>query len=302
MTLFVLCLCNTWCLLQSLQCLSVRHIVPSVDFVSLVLSTDCPISVSTSNCTVRFICFTISNAHCYRLHAASLYITLYCLLVLFHKCPLLFSSVPPQSISTSKSAICWFIDTVSIPASILPPLSVSTTQCNVGWFCLTVSTAIFCKLTTVYHYRILYRLLVPNIASSVCSFSLCSLLSSTNFRQSIRTSPSIVCWFFVTVSTRLLQYLHCLSVPHIVTSVGSLSLSALFSCTVSSLSDSTSHCLFCLFCVTVSVAAVCIMYTVSVTHILLPVFLCHYAHCSLLKHLHCLSCSHTEPPVGFESP
>jgi hypothetical protein len=44
------------------------------------------------------------------------------------------------------------------------------------------------------------------------------------------------------------------------------------------------------------------MYTVSVTHILLSVVLCHYAHCCLLKHLHCLSGSHTEPPVGYVSP
>jgi len=107
-----------------------------------VHSTVCLISVNTSNCIVCFICVTMSNAHCCGLHAASLYITLYRLLVLLHcvHCCLLRSlhsqSVPQNLPSVGSLTLYPFL------SSTLPPLSVSTTHCNAGWFCVTVPTAV----------------------------------------------------------------------------------------------------------------------------------------------------------------
>jgi len=84
-----------------------------------------------------------------------------------------------------------------------------------------MSTAAFYSLSTVCQYLTLYCLLVLSHYVHCC----------------------------------LLQSVHCLSVPHTVQSVGSVSLCSLLSSTVCPLSLSTSYCNVCLFCVTMSTAA-----------------------------------------------
>ena len=100
----------------------------------------------------------------------------------------------------------------------------------------------------------------------------------------------------------LLQYLHCLSVPHTVPSVGYVSLFPLISSTVCPLSVSTSHCTVCWLCVTMSTA---VFYNLStVCHYLTLyrlLYMCHYVYCFLLQSVHCLSVPHTVPSVVYVS-
>jgi len=152
------------CLLQSLHCLSVRHFVPPVDFVSLcplVSSTVCPLSVSTSNCTVCFfLCQYIQCSLLQPVRCLSVLLTPYRLWVLIHcvHCYHLQSldsqSIPPAVPSVGSLTL------YPLLSSSVFPLSVSNSHCNVGWFCVTVSTVFFYSLSTVYQYLILYRLLV----------------------------------------------------------------------------------------------------------------------------------------------
>jgi hypothetical protein len=93
------------------------------------------------------------------------------------------------------------------------PQSVSTSQCTVCWFCVTMCTAVFHSLSIVCQYFTVYSLFVP------CHY----------------------------VHSCLLQSVHCLSVPHAVPSVGSVSLCPLLSSTVCPLSVSTSRCTVCWF-------------------------------------------------------
>ena len=75
------------CLLESVHCLSAPDIVPSVGCVSLcplLSSTVCPLSVSTSHCTVFWFCVTMSTAVFYSLSTVCQYLTLYRLLILSH--------------------------------------------------------------------------------------------------------------------------------------------------------------------------------------------------------------------------
>jgi hypothetical protein len=63
--LLVLCHSVHCSLLQSVHCLPVPHTVPSLSFVSLcplLSSTVCPLTVSTSHCTVCWFCVTMSTA------------------------------------------------------------------------------------------------------------------------------------------------------------------------------------------------------------------------------------------------
>ena len=133
-------------------------------------------------------------------------------------------------------------------SSTVCPLSVSTSQCTVFWFCVTVSTDAFHSLFNVSQYLTMYRLFR--------SVSLCPLLLTTVCPLSVSTSvPPSTVWQFLTkyrllvlchyVHCRLLQFVHCLSVPHTIPSVGSLSLIPLLFSTVSPLSVSTSNCTVC---------------------------------------------------------
>ena len=157
---------------------------------------------------------------------------------------------------------------------------------------------------------------VPHTAPSVCSVSLCPLLSSTVCPLSVSTSHYTFSLFCVTVSTAvyyslsplcqyltlylqfvlchcvhccLLQSVPCLSVTHSVPSVCSVSLCPLLSTTVCPLSVSTSLCTFSLFCVTVSTA---VYYSLSPVCPYLTLYLqfvvCHCVHFSLLQSVHCV--------------
>jgi hypothetical protein len=101
-----------------------------------------------------------------------------------------------------------------------------------------MSIAVFYSLSTVCQYLTMYRLLVLRLYVHCC----------------------------------LLHSVHCLSVPHNVPSVGSVSLCPPLSSTVCPLSVSTSQC------------------TVWLV-------LRHYVHCCLLQTAHCLSVSHTVQSV-----
>jgi hypothetical protein len=131
-----------------------------------------------------------------------------------------------------------------------------------------MSTAAFYSLSTVCQYVTLYRLLV------LCHYVHCCLLQSV----------------------------HCLSVPHTVPSVVSVSICPQLPSTVCPLSVSTSHCTVCWFCVTMSTAAFYIPSTVCQYLTLYRLLvLCHYVHSCLQHSLHSLSVPHTLPAVGSVS-
>jgi hypothetical protein len=223
-------------------------------------STVCPLSVSTSPCTVCWFCVTMSTVVFYSLSTVCQYLTLYSLLVLCHyvHCCLLQSvhclSVPHPVPSVGSVSL------YPLLSSTVCPLSVSTSPCTVCWLCVTISTAVFYSLSTACQYLTLYPVLV------LCHY----------------------------IHYFLLKSAHCLSVPHSVPSVGSVSLCQLLSSRVCALSVSTSHCTVCWFCVTMSTA---VFYSLSTVCQYLTLYrllvLCHYVHCCLLQSAHCLSVPHT---------
>jgi len=145
-------------------------------------------------------------------------------------------------------------------SSTVCPLSVSTSHCTVCQFCFTLSTAVFYSLSTVCQYITLNRLL------GLCHYVYCCLLQSV----------------------------HCLSVPHTVQSVSSVSRWPLLSSPVCPLSVSTSHLTVCWVCVTMYTAVFYSLYTVCqyLTQYS-PLVLCHFVHGCLLQSVHCLSVPHT---------
>ena len=144
--LLILCHSVHWCLLQSVHCLSIPHTVGSVGFVSLcplLSSRVCPMSVSTSHCTVSWFCVTFSIASFYSLSTDCQYLTPYCLLLLcyFEHCSLLQSvhclSVTHTVPSLGSVSLCKLL-----PSTVCPS-SVTKLHCTVCWFCVTMSTAVF---------------------------------------------------------------------------------------------------------------------------------------------------------------
>jgi len=221
-------------LCTNFQYLALYSLLCSVSLYPLLSSTVCPLSVSTSHFTVCWFCATMSTAVFYSMSTVCQYLTLYSRLCSVSLYPLLSSTVCPLSVITSHFTVCWF--------------------------CATMSTAVFYSMSTVCQYLTLYSLL--------CSVSLYPLLSSTVCPLSVITSHFSVCWFCATMSTVvfyslstlchylalysllvlchyvhccLLQSVRCLSVPHTLQSVGSVSLCPLLSSTVCPLSVSTSH-------------------------------------------------------------
>jgi len=171
----VLCHYDHCCLLQSFQFLSVPHAVQSVGSFSLcplLSSTVCPLSVSTSRCTVCWFFFTMSTAVFYSLSTVCQYLTLYSLLVLchyVHYC-LLHSfhclSVPHALQSVVSFSLCPLLN------STLCPLSVSTSHSTVYWFCVNMSNVAFYSLCNIDKYFTLYHFLV------LCQCVHCCLLQS----------------------------------------------------------------------------------------------------------------------------
>jgi len=100
----------------------------------------------------------------------------------------------------------------------------------------------------------------------------------------------------------IVHSVHCLSVPHTVPSVGSVSLCPMLSSTFCPLSVNTSPCTVCWFCVTVSTAVFHILSTVCQYFTLYSLLvLWHYVHCCLLNSVHCLSILHPVQSVGSVS-
>jgi len=224
------------CLLQSVHGLPVLHTVPSVDSVSLcslLSSTFCQLSVSTSYCTVCCFCISMSTAAFYSLSTVSQYLTLYRLLVLchcVHFC-LLHSanclSVPHTVPSVVSVSVCPLL-----PSTVCPR-SPSSSHCTVCCFCISMSTAAFYSLSTVFQFVTLYRLLI-----------LCHCVPAVFY-----ILPTVCQYLTLYRLLVLYQYVHCcllqsvhgLPVPHTVPSVDSVSLCSLLSSTFCQLSVSTSH-------------------------------------------------------------
>jgi len=86
------CRCSQFCLLQPVHCLSVHYTVPSLNSVSLFLllsATACPLSLSTSHCTVSQFYITIPTSLCYSLSTVCPYVTFNLLTVATHLITLL---------------------------------------------------------------------------------------------------------------------------------------------------------------------------------------------------------------------
>ena len=221
---------------QSVHCLSLPHIVPFDDSVSLcplLPSTVCGLSVSTSHCTVCCFCVTMSTAVFYSLSTLCQYLKLYGLMIMCHyvHCCLL-QSVQRLSVPQNKPSV-GSVSLYPLLSSKVFPLSVSTSHYTVCWFCVTKSTAVFYNLYAVFQYLTLYRLLV------LCHYFYCCL---PQFVHCLSVPPlyrlMVLCHY---VHCYLLQTVHCLSVTHTVPSVGSVSHCPLLPSTFCPLSLSTSH-------------------------------------------------------------
>jgi len=146
--------------------------------------------VCTKHSTASWFCVTVFTALFYSLNNVCQYLTLYRLTVLCHyvHCCLLQSihclSVPHRVPSANIVSLCLML------SSTVCPLSVNNLQCTVCRFCVTKTNDVFYILSTVCQYITLYRLLV------LCHCVHCSLLQSVQ----------------------------CLSVPHTILPLGSVSL------------------------------------------------------------------------------
>jgi hypothetical protein len=131
-----------------------------------------------------------------------------------------------------------------VPLNPLTSIRIVITQCQVWPLSLSLSLSLCLSTSNICQYQILNRLLV------LCHCVHCCLLQSVHCLSVPHTVSSVgsVSLFPLLSSTVLL----CLSVFHTVPSVGSLSLCPLLSSTVCPLSVSTSHCTVCWFCVTMS--------------------------------------------------
>ena len=208
----------------------------------------------------------------YILSTVCQYLTLYRLLVVCHyvHCCLLQSvhclSVPHTVQSVGSLSLCPLLSSTVIP------LCFSTSHCTVCCPYVTMSTAAFYSLFTFCQYLKLYRHLVLChyghrclLQSMQCQYlTPCRLLVLCHYVTAAFYSLSAVCQYLTFyrllvlchyVHCCLLQSVHCLSVPHTIPSVGSVSLCPMLLSTVCPPSVSTSNCTVCWFCVTKSSAA-----------------------------------------------
>ena len=243
--LFSLCHYPECCLLQSVHSLSVSHTLPSAGSVSLcplLSSTVCPLSVSTSQCTVSWFCVTMSTAAFYSLSTVCEYLTLYRLLFLCHYvhcclpqsvhclsvlhtvpsldsvslCPLLPSRVCPLSVSTSHLTLIGSLSSSPLLPSTVCPLSVSTSHFTVYWLFVIMSTAAFYSLSTVCQY------LTPHLNWFFVIMSTAAFYSLSTVCQYLTPYRLLVLCHYVHCC--LLQSVHCLSVSHTLPFIGSVSL------------------------------------------------------------------------------
>ena len=218
------------------------------------------------------------------------------------------------------------------------PLSVNNSHFAACWFCVTTSTGVLYSLSNVRQYLKICSLLVlchyvhwclvksvnclsiSHIVQSVGSVSQRPQVICTAYPLSVTASQGVVCWFCVTTSTDVLysmsivcqyltlcsllvlgpyvnwclvQYVKCLPIPHIVKSVGSVSLRPLVSCTVCQLSYSTPHCAVCCLYVTTSTG---VLYSMSIVcqyrTMCSLLILCQYVHWCLVQSVNSLSIPH----------
>jgi hypothetical protein len=235
----------------------------------LLPSTVCALSLSTTHCTVCCILDTVYSWHLNSVQYLSVYHTELSL-VSVSLCPVLFSTISPLSVSTSNSTVvsvskyrlllstvcplsviishCTVFVSVTVCLLLFStacPLSVSASQWTVFCFCVTMPTAALHCLSNVFGCFTLYRLLV-----------LC---------------PYVHCCF--------VQSVHCLSVPHNVPSVYSVSLCPLLLSKYSPLSVNTLYCTVCLFGVSRPTAPLFSLSNVCQYHRLFhKLDLCLYVH------------------------
>ena len=230
------------CHLQCTNSLSVPHNVPSVCSVAarpLLCSSICPLCAHTV-------------------------MTLYSVSL----CPLLYSSVCPLSVNISHCTLSCFLSLCPLHYFTFCPLPLHTSHRAICWFCVTMSNVFFYILPTVCHYR--------NVIS-LYSVSLSLLLYSRFCPSVYQYLTSTGSLFNVTnVHCCLVPSFHCLSVPHTVPFVGSVSLF---------------HCFF---------SRVCLP-SVSTSHCTVSLVLFHYVNCFLLLSFHGMSVPHTVPSVGSVS-
>ena len=158
-------------------------------------------------------------------------------------------SIPHNIFSVSSVPLCPLL------FSTVCPLSVSTSRCTTRLFCVTMPTDIFQHICAVCQYLTLYRMLV------LCSVSTAVFYSpSTLCRYLTEYRPYVLCHL---VHCCLHMPVQCLSVPHNVPSVGSVSVCPILSSTVSQIPVNTSRDTFCFFfCFTVFTAVFSILSTV----------------------------------------
>jgi hypothetical protein len=281
------------CVPQSVHCLSVLHIVPSVGSVSLcpqLNSALFPLSVSSSHCTVLWhsiVCCLLQSLQC-----LSVPHNVLCVCSV-SPCPLLYSTLCPMSVTTSQcTVLCHYVHCCLVQSDHC--LSVLH---NV-YFCVTMSTALFysmsnvCQFLTNYCSVSLCPLLSRRIGplslgtsqcSVLCHYVHCCLLQSVHCLPVLHILPSVGSVLCHHVRSCVLQSVQYLSLPHTAPFVGSVSPCPLLSSTVCPMSVSTSHCTVFWFCVIMSTA---LLYNLSnffhyltVYRLLVP---CHYVHICLL--------------------
>ena len=300
-----------YCLLNSIHCLTVPHTVPSLGSLllgPLLSSTVCPLSVSTSQCTVSWFSATVSILVFYSLSNICQYLTMYRLLGLCQYVHYgLLQSVQCLSVHHNVSSVGSVSLCPMLPSTVCP-MSVNTSYCTDCWVSATMYN--YCLLQSVH------CLSVPYTLPSVGCLPLCPILLSTVCPPSASTSQCTVCCFCVTMTTAafyslspVCQYLtmyrqlglchyvhnclsqsaHCLSVPHSIPTDGSQSLCPLLPCRVCQPSVSTSDCTDCWVSVTMSTTA---FYSLSTICQYLTLYrllvLCHYVHYCLLQSVQCL--------------
>jgi hypothetical protein len=198
--LLVLCHCVHCCLQKSVQCLWAPHNTPyfcSVLLCPLFSSKICQLSVSTSHWNVcwsryYFHCWLLESVHCLTVpYTVILLLLCHCV----HCCPI--CSVH-SSVFISHYTVCCSMPLCSLLSSTLRPLSVSTSQ-----------NVVFCSLH-FFHCCLLQsvqRLPVHHTALSLCSVSLCPMLSSKICSLFLSASHCTVCWFCDVVYSTLLYIL-----------------------------------------------------------------------------------------------
>jgi hypothetical protein len=187
-------------LLQFVQCLSVPHNDPTLGSVSLwsLLSPKiCSPSVSTSQVTNYWYCFTMSNGVFWILQKVCLYLTMARLLekCQFVHCCLLQSAQCLSVLNMYRQ----FVLRLYVHCCLLQSIHCLSGPHNVLSFC---SVSPFTLLKDCP--QSVSNKNVPPVAS----VSLCPLLSSTVCLKSVSTSHCTVCCFCVTMSTAVF---YCLS-------------------------------------------------------------------------------------------